>query len=49
MGVVAASMNDIKPAKDIIDCMVGKACLRVGSGYTRGKESKLRKVERQLD
>lgn len=39
-----------KPAKDIIDCMAGKAveCLRVGSGYTRGKESKLRKVERQL-
>lgn len=43
MGVVAASINDVKPAEDIIDCMVGEAveCLRVGSGYTRGKESKL--------
>lgn len=43
MGVVAASVNDIKPAKDIIDGMVAEAveCLRVGSGYARGGESKL--------
>lgn len=43
MGVVAASVNDIKPAKDIIDGMVAEAveCLRVGSGYARGERSKL--------
>ena len=43
MGVVAASINDIKPAKEIIDGMVGEAvqCLRVGSGYVSGKNSKL--------
>lgn len=43
MGVVAASVNDIKPAKDIIDGMIAEAveCLRVGSGYARGEKSKL--------
>ena len=43
MGVVAASINDIKPAKEIIDSMVREAveCLKVGGGYARGKESKL--------
>ncbi|KAL9067861.1 MAG: hypothetical protein Q9161_006585 [Pseudevernia consocians] len=35
MGVVAASINDIKPAKDIVDDMVREAVerLRVGGGY----------------
>lgn len=43
MGVVAASINDIKPAKEIIDGMVREAvdCLRVGGGYAGGKTSKL--------
>lgn len=43
MGVVAASINDIKPAKEIIDSMVREAveCLKVGGGYARGKKSKL--------
>ena len=43
MGVVAASINDIKPAKEIIDGMVREAveCLRVGAGYASGKKSKL--------
>ncbi|CAF9905540.1 MAG: hypothetical protein ALECFALPRED_001016 [Alectoria fallacina] len=43
MGVVAASINDIKPTKDIIDGMVREAieCLRVGGGYVGGMKSKL--------
>lgn len=43
MGVVAASINDIKSAKDIIDGMVREAveCLRVGSGYAGSGKSKL--------
>lgn len=43
MGVVAASINDIKPAGSIIGGMVSEAveCLRVGGGYAGGKNSKL--------
>lgn len=43
MGVVAASINNIKPAKEIVDGMVREAvdCLRVGGGYVGGKKSKL--------
>ena len=43
MGVVAASITDIKAAKDIIDGMIREAveCLRVGGGYVVGKQSKL--------
>lgn len=43
MGVVAASINDIKPAKDIVDGMVREAveCLRVGGGYIGRTKSKL--------
>ncbi len=35
MGVVSASINDIKPAKGIVDDMVREAveCLKVGGGY----------------
>ena len=42
MGVVAASINDVKPAKDIVDGMIREAVeyLRVGSGYV-GVKSKL--------
>ncbi|KAF6235714.1 hypothetical protein HO173_005909 [Letharia columbiana] len=43
MGVVSASINDVKPAKDIVDGMIEEAveCLRIGSGFTCGKKSKL--------
>ena len=43
MGVVAASIHDIKPAKDIVDDMVREAveCLTVGSRYADGMKSKL--------
>lgn len=43
MGVVAASINNIKPAKEIVDGMVRETvdCLRVGGGYVGGKKSKL--------
>ncbi len=43
MGVVAASIDDIKPAKDIVDGMIREAveCLRVGSEYAGREKSKL--------
>lgn len=43
MGVVAASIQDIKSAKDIVDGMIREAveCLQVGSGYAGGMKSKL--------
>lgn len=43
MGVVAALVNDIRPAGSIIEGMVGEAveCLRLGSGYLGGRSSKL--------
>lgn len=43
MGVVAASIQDIKPARRIIEEMVREAveCLRVGHGYVSGRESKI--------
>lgn len=41
MGVVAALINDIKPAKDVVDGMVREAikCLTVGGGYVGGEKS----------
>lgn len=43
MGVVAATINDIKPARQIVDDMVREAveCLRVGGGYLGPERSKL--------
>lgn len=43
MGQVCAVVNDIKPAKQIIEDMVREAVeiMRVGQGYVGGKDSKL--------
>ena len=41
MGVVAASIGDIKPAKEIVESMVREAveCMTVGLGYIDGGRS----------